>query len=590
MAKAAPAFAKWKSTLGDSTWGVKLKGLSPSEQQSVYKIFVAEFSKSNGDLPQSSAAAVMQFEAFKKNPTPASVPDAIASTPAGKTAIASATSQANAAAGTTAAPKANSFLAGLNDSGGLGNWFPWMDASAVRSDGQGEIDLFGPDANSKQLSDAQITQFRNAWNQANPSRTYADNQHFMSDQNVVQGSGPAQAAFEAAFNTGPSAQANYTLQVGQGRSKLEDVNVQGGFGTRQVSTQAAWVAAANNANGQTGGGTPALGKYMGEILADAQDNRVPWQVLWGVLRARLSAMPNQSTGTGLFNLDPSTAGSITDPLTQISYLAKQLKAGFDQTGDWAFAALYTDNPQSALQLYHTGHSNPGRALKDGQYVASVLGGPASAGGAGTNSVSVFQLGFGQEGQDANYLRPELIQNQAGGTGSNGTSPSITLPDMSLLTQNADAMIRQYFFRAPNPGEAEALAGTMRDAIVQSQQQVTTPGATPEQVIQGGLSAVPKITQKAADPAAAGLAQLQSEPEYQSLYGKEGPLGAADYAQEFKNIEGTMLGDPNADPTALREGMQGGNPDQFAGFLAGNEMGNASFRQRLYQVGQSMAGV
>lgn len=600
MPKNAYTFQQWLQATKGTDLEAALKGMSPSEQQAIYKTVMAndlakpEHSNAGPGMPADSNSlqtsanilldytdrAIREYKAFQKKPTALGVPNAVAPTAAGKQAIASAQASKNAAPASqkqSGQAAVDNFLSGA----GSGGWYPWMDSAAVDSNGH-PLGLYGPDASSKTLSQDQQTQFREAWNAAHPDAQWADNASFMQSRTVVEGRSEAQAAFAAAFQTGNSETATYRYQ------QRVPANAHPGDIDRGTGTVTVEGGFAQQAGDALKGGVPALDKYMGNIVGAAQAAGVPWQVLWGVLRARLNSTPNQGSGIGLFNLDASTAGSASSPEDQIEYLAHQIKAGYNETGDWAFAALYTDSPQSALELFQTGHSSQGRTVQDGQYVGSVFGGSTAAGGQGTNSISLYQIGFGQSGQDASHTRTDLIQQQAGGSGVSGSGPTINLPDMNALTQQATQLIQQYLFRAPNPGEAEAMAASMRDSIVGAQQQVATGGLTPEQQIKEGMTPTGKL-QDNPDTVADMTAQIQQGQDYRSLYAHKGGLTEADYAGQYKNVEQQMTGS-NTDTNALREGMQGGNVDAFSGYLFGNSNSQTSFRQRLYQIAQGVAGV
>lgn len=579
------SFDQWKKDLAGTDIEARLKGMSDSEQRAVFKLVETKSPDQALANPRTSSTLKRQYiltttnqsidtwKQFQNNPTPHGVPDAVASTASGKQAVAQAQAAKNAAPSAQKSQGQQGLDNFLNGAGS-GGWYPWMDSAAVDSAGH-PLGIYGPDASSKVLSPDQQRQFMEAWNAQHPDNTWTDPAAFMQNRVIVEGRAEAQAAFAAAFKTGNAETATYQYKMqGNQGTGYQNVTVDGNF--------------AHQASDALHGGVPALDKYMGNIIGAAQSAGVPWQILWGVLRARLNSTPNQSSGAGLFNLDPATAGLAASPEDQIEYLARQIKTGYDQTGDWAFAALYTDNPASALQLFQTGHSAPGRVMQDGQYVGSVFGGSTAAGGQGTNAVSLYQLGFGQSGQDASHTRTDLIQQQAGGSGATGTGPTINLPDMNALTQQATQLIQQYLFRAPQPGEAEAMAASMRDSIVGAQQQVATGGLTPEQQIKEGMTPAGKI-QANPDPVADMTAQIQQGQDYQSLYAHKGGLTEADYAGQFKNVEQQMTGQAS-DTNALREGMQGGNVDAFSGYLFGNSNAQTSFRQRLYQIAQGVAGV
>lgn len=617
---AAPTFKQWLAAAnGQRDLAAQLRGMSDSEQHVVYKAVIAnDLSKdpnahpgdpglagavqgnASNNLLDYTQKAIQDYQKAKSNPNPATVPDAIAPTPEGKQNIADAEAAVKAAPAGAQKSAAQQKTDQLISTKGLGSYYPWMTASS--KDGQNNpIDLNSGTASAPELSDDYQTKFRLAWNAQHPDNQFSDNASFMQSSDVVEGRATAQAAFEAALNVGSSSQTTYTYTHAAlpGGHPGDYTYTPGSTGTAQVDT-----GAANAAKDGQNGGVPGLDKYMGKILSAASDSSVPWQVLWGVLRARLASSPSTTSGSGLFNLDATTAGAADTPESQIDYLARQLKAGYDQTNDWAFAALYTDNPASAMQLFQTGHSAPGRAQQDGIYVGAVFGGAPSAGGLSPGTVSLFKLGFGQQGQDAGHARLDLIQQQTGGSGStqggpgSGAGPTINLPDMDMLTQLAATTIQQYLFRAPRPGEAEAMAAGMRDASIAAQKVPPSNLAlTPQQVLAGATGPAPgqQATAPVIDPQAAMTREVLGGSDAASLYAGApgGGVGqdataAHDYASKFQNVQTNMVGD-TSDHAALREGMQQGNTDHFSGYLFGNSNDSTTFRQKLYQLASAIGG-
>lgn len=435
---------------------------------------------------------------------------------------------------------------------GKGKYLSWMSTYGAQG---GNIDP------KTGLSDKQITKWREQYNQDTGSH-FTSNDQFLNNENIVMGRGPARTSFETALN------------IGDGESTKFDYH-----GTA-VSGNTAQLAMATD---PLKGGYKAATPYMRTILSAAAIYKVPWQVIYGVIRAASGFNPGAADG---FTGTHTNSGHPLNSEGQIVDLARQLAANFKDLGDWSLAALAGKDPNAAMTWRHTGQSS-GSGVQDAEYLDAVFGG-----GSGSRFLDIQQLGF----SDWRHAHPEVVINAPGSGSGGGSTTTINAPDPAELREQARETIRSLLFREPTGAEIDAMASRMRSAVIASQQPSTS-AATAQgnlfaQIYDGAPS--PTSTNRTVqgpdqvNPAADFREQLLNSPEGKSLYAHNPGLSPEDYAGQYANIAQDVLGQANL--PGQRLGMQSGSFDTERGYLMGAGQNSYTFRQKLWQVAQQVAQV
>lgn len=209
--------------------------------------------------------------------------------------------------------------------------------------------------------------------------------------------------------------------------------------------------------------SPGFSPYVRETILAAQRHNVPWQLVYGIIRAESdwnpSAVGDHGQSHGLAQIympaNPGwTPAMARDPKRAIEETARRLAEHYyntettDGSGlrNWELAVLAHNCPACARTLYESGQSMSGRGPADQSYISRVFGGE----GSGHNPLT--SMGF-----DGTIIG--LPNEGAGAAGS-----AITLPDRVSVKQSAEDYIRQWFLREPVPGEAEKLTDFVVDQI------------------------------------------------------------------------------------------------------------------------------
>lgn len=454
-------------------------------------------------------------------------------------------------------------LTQLQTGTGTGTTLPWMSSYTTSATG-GII-------STKGLTGDQVKLWMKQY-EHDTGISFKDTAAFLADPGVQMGRGPARAALETALNIGNSEDSTYSSH---------------GMDAKGNTAQLAMATDPLNH------GYKAADPYMRMIVTAAAQFHVPWQLIYGVIRSA-SGFSTAAAG-GLTGLKmPSSGPPITlhrsgfvvtgntSPEGQIQNLAAALAQNFHDLGDWALAALATQNPDSAMSWRHTGKSAPGRARADAAFLDGVFGGSDGSG----RYLDLQQLGF----NDYKNAHPEVILKGPGSGSSTGSTTQINGPDMATLREQATEAIRSLLFREPTAAEVDTMANRMRSAVIAAQ----TPAPS------GGLgynpfdpTSVPPDSNTVqgpdnVDPVSQYREQLLHSTEGQQLYAHNPGLAPEDYASQYSGVSQDVVG--HQDLQAQRLGMQTGSFDTERGYLMGAGANSFTFRQKLWQVAQQVAQV
>lgn len=201
-------------------------------------------------------------------------------------------------------------------------------------------------------------------------------------------------------------------------------------------------------------------RILDKIFEEALRHNVPWQVLWGILRAetnfKIDAVGDGGDGFGIaqINLPAQTAVTKAQALDwrfSIAWTASKLREGFNKFGDWSLAALAHNSPAAAASLKSTGQSRTGRAVRDQDYIAKVFGLDGRSPGP-----SLLTLGFDM---NDTLLDPIISQDGSGGAGN-----AVVIPDPVLVRQQVRDFLQARYI-SPSEDLVGGIEGIVRRAFV-----------------------------------------------------------------------------------------------------------------------------
>lgn len=194
--------------------------------------------------------------------------------------------------------------------------------------------------------------------------------------------------------------------------------------------------------------------FLDTIIQAAAQRGIPWQVLYGVVRAEFNFDGAQMRRAGR---DPvggrMGAEEGANPTRTIVQLSLDLAKLYERYGDWALAALAHKHPESAQHIFESadGSSAPGRAMLDTQWVSKVFSG-LDALGLDVNEMAGVSL---------------FAQGGAKGAGGGGASNPFNRPDPAAVREQARTYLRQLFFREPTDAELEGIVNLLNGVVDQA---------------------------------------------------------------------------------------------------------------------------
>lgn len=231
---------------------------------------------------------------------------------------------------------------------------------------------------------------------------------------------------------------------------------------------------ASEAAATTAASLGSADQYLSYVARLATQAGVPWQLAWGVIRARsnwdVGYRSRDGSEVGLAGINVRGASGVStdearNPAFAIRWVVQQLASAYQQTGNWALAALSTQDPAAASYARQHGASAPGRARSDQVYLGRVFGGAwASKAGLGDNYVGLYeQLDYGLLENEANTLLEPIFDQTGAGSGRE----VVSLPDPATLRETATDQFREWFLREPTQQELDRFVAGMTDVVIKS---------------------------------------------------------------------------------------------------------------------------
>lgn len=422
--------------------------------------------------------------------------------------------------------------------------------------------------------DTAIAKFASAYSRLT-GRDITDRAALFRDPGVQGKSSAAMVAASLAFNVGADSRTEFRYRNVEGQERKATLGAEG-------------VALAVQQQ-------PGFLPHIQKVAIAAEESGVPWQVIFGVIRAmsnwdpgkvsRLGAPPaaaGTTAGSASNRESESDTAAAEGPAPRdtpggIKHIAEMLDAYFEELGDWGLAVMAMEDPEAARELKATGRTSNLKAFK---FIQKAMFGPN---GQPNSETSLVSLGWDTDGFDLEAY--EAVQRQVG---AGGAKP-VQLPDRESIAQQVRGFFKNLLLRDASDQEVNGFITLIEGQIIAAQQLADQGAGNPYD-----LTVKPpgeRQTVRDVDPQAQLEAHIRGTDEFKRLYAaKPSWMEEGQYTGQIASQAGGLLGRP-PDDEALRVGMESGGGQALDSFiLARDTEKTTSLRERLYAASKILNGL